>query len=204
MKKIDPVTLLFLGATPALAATGSVLSALGMGAAALVIMLLSAAVIAAVNGLIPRKVRIPAYILIVAAMASAVSMLMNAFLPKVYSMLGVYMAVAAADLLIFSRAERLPERGFGGVMADSAVTGLIFLLALTVLAVFREVLGSGSFAGIALPFMQGRTTAVLAQAPGGLMALAVLLAVVQALRPEREAEPKGFAALAAGMEEDET
>ncbi len=204
MKKTDPVTLLFLGATPALAATGSVLSALGMGTAVLMIMLLSALVICAVNGLIPRRARIPAYILITAALASAVSMLMNAFLPSVFNMLGVYMAVAAADLLIFSRAEAAPERGFGGALAYSAASGLVFLLGLAVLAVFREVLGSGSLAGMDLPFMEGRTVSVLAQPAGGLLMLALLLAALQALRPERGDEPGGFAGLAAGAEEDET
>lgn len=201
MKKLDPVTLLFLGAVPALAATGSVLSALGMGVAVLLIMLLSVLIIEAVKGLIPKRAHIPACILMVAAVASVVSMLMNAFLPKIYNMLGLYMAVAAADLLIFSRAEVAAKQGLGAALADSALSGLTFLASITVLAVFREVLGGGSFAGITLSFMQGRTLAVLVQPSGGLLALALMLAVIQALRPQRGAPAEGFAGLASGEED---
>ncbi len=201
MKKLDPVTLLFLGAVPALAATGSVLSALGMGVAVLLIMLLSVLIIEAVKGLIPKRAHIPACILMVAAVASVVSMLMNAFLPKIYNMLGLYMAVAAADLLIFSRAEQAAKQGLGAALADSALSGLTFLASITVLAVFREVLGGGSFAGITLSFMQGRTLAVLVQPSGGLLALALMLAVIQALRPQRGAPAEGFAGLASGEED---
>lgn len=201
MKKLDPVTLLFLGAVPALAATGSVLSALGMGVAVLLIMLLSVLIIEAVKGLIPKRAHIPACILMVAAVASVVSMLMNAFLPKIYNMLGLYMAVAAADLLIFSRAEVAAKQGLGAALADSALSGLTFLASITVLAVFREVLGGGSFAGITLSFMQGRALAVLVQPSGGLLALALMLAVIQALRPQRGAPAEGFAGLASGEED---
>ena len=139
LKSANPITILFLGACPAVAVTNNVLAALGMGVAVLAVMLLSSAIISAVKTLIPQKVKVAAYILIIAGVVSLVQMLMNAFLPDIYRMLGVYIAVSAVDLLIFSKAEETPELGFKRSMGDSLATGLVFLLALVVMAAFREI-----------------------------------------------------------------
>ena len=96
----NPVLVLFLGSCPAMAASTSVISALGMGAAVLVVMLLSNMLIYALRNAIPKSARLSANILIITAVVSAVQMLMNALLPNVYQMLGVYLAVVAVNLLL--------------------------------------------------------------------------------------------------------
>ena len=96
----NPVLVLFLGACPAMAQTGSVISALGMVVAVLLVMLLSAMLISALHRLIPERAKLPAYVLIVAGFVSIVQLLMNAFLPSVYQMLGVSLAVVAVDLAV--------------------------------------------------------------------------------------------------------
>ena len=109
----NPVLVLFLGACPAMAASTSVTSALGMGAAVLVVMLLSNMLIYALRNAIPKSARLSANILIITAVVSAVQMLMNALLPNVYQMLGVYLAVVAVDLMVYGSAEDAVERSFG-------------------------------------------------------------------------------------------
>ena len=101
----NPVLVLFLGACPAMAASTSVISALGMGAAVLIVMLLSNMLIYALRNAIPKSARLSANILIITAVVSAVQMLMNALLPNVYQMLGVYLAVVAVDLMVYGSAE---------------------------------------------------------------------------------------------------
>ena len=64
--KENPVLVLVLGTCPTLATSTSVSSALGMGAAATVVLLCSNIVISALRKIIPDKVRIPCYIVLIA------------------------------------------------------------------------------------------------------------------------------------------
>ena len=192
----NPVAVLFLGACPAMAQTGSVISALGMGVAVLLVLLCSAVVIAALKKAIPGSAKLSVCVLVAAGFASLVQMLMNAFVPNVYSMLGVYLAVVAVDLVVFSGAEAAAERTVGESAKDSLLTGLGFIAALLVMALVREFLGSGSIAGFEIPFMAKLTIPVLTKAPGGFMVFAILLAVINAIRPGT-AEARGLTAEAA-------
>lgn len=196
----NPVLVLFLGACPAMAQTGSVISALGMGVAVLLVMLLSAMLISALRRLIPERAKLPAYVLIVAGFVSIVQLLMNAFLPSVYQMLGVYLAVVAVDLAVFANGEASASRGFGASVLDSLLTGLGFTLALFCMAAVREIFGSGSFAGLAIPFLESHNVPLLLKAPGGFLVFAILLAVIQALRRDDcGCEAGGLACAAAGI-----
>lgn len=183
-----PVTVLFLGACPAMALTAHVLSALGIGLATLAVMLLSNLVLGLLRGVTGGRWLIK--LVVISFFASAAGMLMNAFLPNVYQLMGVYLAVLAVSLLAFDSAEKTEANGLGSGLADAVVSGLGFTAALCCMAVVREVLGSGSFAGASLSFMQGYTVPILTQAPGGLLVFAVLLAVLNRFRaPKAAAEP---------------
>ena len=150
----NPVLVLFLGACPAMAASTSVISALGMGAAVLIVMLLSNMLIYALRNAIPKSARLSANILIITAVVSAVQMLMNALLPNVYQMLGVYLAVVAVDLMVYGSAEDAVERSFVKSVVNSLLTGLGFAAAMFVMSAVREILGGGSFAGHGIAFFK--------------------------------------------------
>jgi electron transport complex protein RnfE len=74
-------------------------------------------------------------------------------------------------------------------VVDSAIDGLGmglgFLLALIVIATFREVLGNASFAGIAIPFLEGFKIPVLKEAPGGFLVYGIIIAVMNKLTEKR-------------------
>lgn len=172
----NPLLILFLGATTAMGATTTVLGAVGMGVAALIVMVLSALVLTALKKVIPQSARIPAVVIVVAGFVSSVQMLMNAFLPDIYQMLGIYVAVAAVDLLIFGTADE-------GSVAGAVKTGLRFLIVLVILGIFREVLGEGSFAGMEIPFLKDYTIPLMTKAPGGFVVLAFVAGIVSKLHP---------------------
>ena len=190
----NPVLVLFLGSCPAMAASTSVISALGMGAAVLVVMLLSNMLIYALRNAIPKSARLSANILIITAVVSAVQMLMNALLPNVYQMLGVYLAVVAVDLMVYGSAEDAVERSFGKSIVNSLLTGLGFAAAMFVMAAVREILGSGSFAGHGIAFFKTYNH-------GGFVVFAILLAAIQALGGGKTSG-KGTACAAAGLSGD--
>lgn len=195
----NPVLALFLGACPAMALTTGLIPALGIGCAALLVLVLSAAVMSLLGKAIPEKARVPACILVVAGFVSIVQLFMNAFLPAVYGMMGIYLAAAAVNLLFFGAAEESCGAGFGAALGRSFMTGLSFVLALAVMGAIREVFGSASIAGVALPFLENYKIPFLTQSAGGFVVFAILIAVINCFdRGERQAQP-GFATAAAGL-----
>jgi electron transport complex protein RnfE len=70
--------------------------------------------------------------------------------------------------------------------------GVGFTLALVLMASIREILGAGSFAGIAIPFMQNHTVDIFVKAPGGMMVYGILMAVVIALTKGKAPKKKSF------------
>lgn len=179
----NPLLILLLGACPALGATTTVQGALGMGLAALVVMVLSGIVIALLHKSIPACGRIPTYVLVIAGFVSIVQMLMNAFLPNVYQMLGVYLAVVAVNLVVFGQAEAAAN---GNSVVGAVKTGLYFTAVLVVMGIVREVLGNASIFGVELAFLANYRIPLLAKAPGGFLVASIVAGVVSKLAPAKD------------------
>lgn len=189
----NPLLILFLGACTAMGATTTLLGAVAMGVAALVVMVLSALVITALKKVIPECARIPAVVIIVTGFVSIVQMLMNAFLPEIYQMLGIYVAVAAVDLLIFGTADE-------SCVVRAVKNGLRFLVILVIMGLVREVLGSGSVAGFDIAFLADYTIPVMTKAPGGFVVYSILAAVISKLHKNPKLESNSAACAAAGLD----
>ena len=182
----NPVLILILGTCPTLATSTSVISALSMGLAATAVLIGSNVVISALRKMIPDVVRIPCYIVIIATFVTLVQMLLQAFLPSIYDMLGVYLALIVVNCIILGRAEMFARKH---TVIDSAIDGIGmgigFLVALLLIAIIREVLGNGSFAGIEIAFMRNIKIPVLVQAPGGFLVYGIVIAVMNKLTEKR-------------------
>jgi electron transport complex protein RnfE len=189
----NPLLILFLGACTAMGATTTLLGAVAMGVAALVVMVLSALVITALKKVIPECARIPAVVIIVTGFVSIVQMLMNAFLPEIYQMLGIYVAVAAVDLLIFGTADE-------SCVVRAVKNGLRFLVILVIMGLVREVLGSGSVAGFDIAVLADYTIPVMTKAPGGFVVYSILAAVISKLHKNPKLEGNSAACAAAGLD----
>ena len=181
----NPVLVLVLGTCPTLAVSTSVISALGMGVAATIVLLCSNVVISLLRKVIPDTVRIPCYIVVIAGFVTIVQLLMHAHLPELYDMMGVYLALIVVNCIILGRAEMFARKN---CVLDSALDGIGmgigFLLALVAMATIREVLGAGSFAGIEIPVLSNFKIPLLAQAPGGFLVFGILIAVVNKIGPK--------------------
>ena len=97
----NPVLRLILGTCPTLAVSTGAFNALGMGAAATVVLICSNAVISALRNVIPDKVRIPAYITIIAGFVTIIQMFVKGFVPAIDSALGVYLPLIVVNCIIF-------------------------------------------------------------------------------------------------------
>lgn len=177
--KENPVLVLILGTCPTLAVSTSVSSALGMGAAATVVLLCSNIVISALRKVIPDTVRIPCYIVLIAGFVTMVQMLVKAFAPALDEALGIYLPLIVVNCIILGRAEMYANKN---KVLDSAIDalgmGAGFTFALLLMATIREVLGSGTWMGIPIPVLAENNISIMTMAPGGFLVFGILIAVV--------------------------
>ncbi len=180
--KENPVFVLVLGTCPTLATTTSLIGALAMGIAAMIVLICSNAVISSLRKVIPDTVRIPCYIIIIAGFVTVVQMLMHAFLPDLYELLGVYLALITVNCIILGRAEMFANKNtIKDSVLDGVGMGLGFTAALLSMAIIREVFGNASFFGIEIPFLVPFKISFLTQAPGGFFVFGIMIAIVNAV-----------------------
>ena len=184
--KENPVLVLVLGACPAIATSNGVQSAFFMGLAATVVLICSNIVISALRKLVPETVRIPCYIVVIATFVTVVDLSLKAIKPEVHELLGSFLALIVVNCIILGRAEMFARKN---TVIDSAFDGLGmglgFLLALLVMAIPREVLGSGSFWNIEIPFMQDIKIPMLAEASGGFLTFGIVIAIMNKITAKR-------------------
>ena len=108
--KENPVLCLILGTCPTLAVTTSAVNALGMGAAATLVLLCSNVVISLLRRVIPDGVRIPAYITLIAGFVTIVQMLVKAFAPAIDASLGIFLPLIVVNCIILGRAEMFASK----------------------------------------------------------------------------------------------
>ena len=191
--KENPVLVLVLGTCPTLAVTTNVFGAFGMGIATLMVLICSNMLISLLRRIIPESVRIPCYIVIIAGFVTIVQMLVHAFVPTLYDMLGVYLALIVVNCIILGRAEMFASKNTVLRSAlDGIGMGIGFTLALCSIAIIREVLGAGSFAGHELAFMENYKIAFLVNAPGGMLVYGLMIALVGALTHGKSPKKKSF------------
>ena len=174
----NPLMVLFLGACPAMAATATVMGGFGMGLAVLAVMVLSNLVLSLLKKVMPAQAMIPVCVIVSAGFVSAAQMLMNAFIPEVYEMIGLYVAVVAVNLVVFSEAEAAADSSVGTAVLQAVITGLSFTAILLVMGAIRELLGSASIAGKEVAFLANYRIPLLATAPGGYLAASIVAALL--------------------------
>lgn len=180
----NPVMILFLAACPALAATTNVVAGLVMAAAVFCILVLSSLVMALLSKVSSSYVRLPLAVVVTAGFASMANMLIAAFVPNASSMLGVYVAVCAMNAMIVLKGAVASDGGVGESLKSAVVSGLEFALLVVVMAIVREVLGLGTFAGMKLSFMSTLVVPVLAKTSGAFIVFSILLAVSNCFKKE--------------------
>ena len=178
--KDNPTFVLVLGMCPTLGTTTSAINGLGMGLATTFVLILSNMLISAVASLIPSKVKIPCYIVIIASLVTVLQFVMQAYVPSLYETLGLFIPLIVVNCIVLGRAEAFANKN--GVL-DSALdgvgVGLGFTIALTVIGLVRELLGSGSAFGLKL--MEGDGMLAFVLAPGAFLVLGYLLVLFKKL-----------------------
>ena len=190
--KENPTFVLMLGMCPTLATTTTAINGLGMGLTTTAVLIFSNLLISALRKIIPDRVRIPAYIVIVASLVTIVQLLLQAYIPSLNESLGIFIPLIVVNCIILGRAEAYAAKN-GPIESafDGLGMGLGFTCSLTLIASVREVLGSGSFAGISL-FGEGfMPVSVMILPPGAFLTLGILLAVINGIANRRKRVKEG-------------
>ena len=144
----NPVTVQLLGMCSTLAITTSLFNGIGMGLAVTIITICSNVLISALRKVIPNQIRIAAYITIIAGFVTVVDLLLQAFIPALSASLGVFIPLIVVNCMVLGRAEAFASKN--SVLAsavDGLCQGIGYTVALVIVCVIRELLGSGTFGG---------------------------------------------------------
>src|SRR4030042_3301646 len=108
--KENPNLVILLGLCPTLAVSTSIANGLGMGIAAMVVLICSNIFISLLKNYIPEQVRIPAYIVVIASFVTIVEMLMKAYVPLLAKTLGIFVPLIVVNCIILGRAEAFANK----------------------------------------------------------------------------------------------
>ena len=195
----NPVTVQLLGMCSTLAITTSLFNGIGMGLAVTIILTCSNILISALRKVIPNQIRIAAYIVIIAGFVTIVDLALKAFIPALSASLGVFIPLIVVNCMVLGRAEAFASKN--GVLAsavDGICQGIGYTVALVIVCVIRELLGSGTFGGGLLGPGGAGIRIIPEQFPamqivmpvGGFLVLGFVLAGSQALMKYLENKPK--------------
>lgn len=181
--KENPTFILMLGMCPTLAVTSSAMNGMGMGLTTTAVLILSNMMIAALRKVIPDKVRIPAFIVVVASFVTIVQLVLQAYIPFLYDALGIYIPLIVVNCIILGRAESYASKNPVILSAcDGIGMGLGFTVGLTLIGIFRELLGSGAVFGVHVMPASYEPVTIFVLAPGAFFVLAMLTALQNKLK----------------------
>ena len=195
----NPVTVQLLGMCSTLAITTSLFNGIGMGLAVTIITICSNVLISALRKVIPNQIRIAAYITIIAGFVTMVDLFLQAYIPALAASLGVFIPLIVVNCMVLGRAEAFASKN--GVLAsavDGLCQGIGYTVALVIVCVIRELLGSGTFGGGLLGVGGSGITIIPAPFPamqmvmpvGGFLALGCILAGFQYYTKKLEIKKK--------------
>ena len=145
----NPITKQILGICSALAVTVYLDTALVMSLAVIFVLSISNVTISLIRELIPNKVRIIAELCVIATLVILVDQILKAFLYEIGKQLSVFVGLIITNCIILGRAEGFARQNkVWPSLLDGLGNGLGYSVILLLVALGREVLGSGSFFGI--------------------------------------------------------
>jgi len=152
----NPITLQVLGICSALAVTSQLLTALIMCLALTAVTACSSAAISLIRNHIPGSIRIIVQMTIIASLVIVVDQLLKAFAYDVSKQMSVFVGLIITNCIVMGRAEAYAMKNppFQSFM-DGIGNGLGYSLILIIIAILRELLGSGKLLGVeVLPLVQ--------------------------------------------------
>ena len=140
----NPALVQLLGLCPLLAVTGSVVNALGLGLATMMVLVGSNLSVSLIRNHVSEAVRLPAFVMIIASFVTVAELVMQAFTYELYQVLGIFIPLIVTNCAILGRADAFAcKNPILPSVVDGFMMALGFTLVLMILGAMREILGQG-------------------------------------------------------------
>ncbi|MDX1343684.1 MAG: electron transport complex subunit E [Reinekea sp.] len=134
-----------LGLCPMLAVTATVVNALGLGLATMVVLVGSNLAVSLIRNYVAESIRLPAFVMIIASFTTCAELLMQAYTYELFQVLGIFIPLIVTNCVILGRADAFARKNpvIPSVL-DGFFMSLGFLAVLLVLGALREIIGQGT------------------------------------------------------------
>ena len=188
--KENPVFRLALGLCPVLAVSTSISNAIGMGAATTFVLLSSNTIVSLLMAFFNKvlseegqksinKIRIPMFIVVIASFVTIVEMTMSAYFSQLSESLGIFIPLIVVNCIILGRAEGFASKNpLLPSIIDAIGMGIGFTLALSAIALLRELLGSGQILGFPILGENFKPVLLMILPPGAFLVIGLYLGLL--------------------------
>ena len=185
----NPVYRQLLGMCPVLAVTNGMKPAMTMAAATAFVLICANLMVSLMRGLLKPHLRILVFTLTIATFVTIADRFLAAYVYEMSKQLGPYVPLIIVNCLIISRCEICASKQSTPVaLADAVGMSLGFALALASIATVREILGSGSWFGLAVLPASWPGWGIMVLPPGAFLTLGLLLGMAEWANRRRAAK----------------
>jgi len=185
--KNNPVFIQVLGICSTLAVTNVLKNTVVMCVGLVFVTALSNLTVSLLRNRMPSRIRMMVETLVIASYVIIVDIVLKAYLPDISRQLGPYVGLIITNCIIMGRAEAFALSNPPGLsFLDGVASGIGYSYVLLVIAVVRELMGSGSIWGYHIMGDWWTNWSIMVMAPGAFFALAVFIWVVKGLAIRRE------------------
>ena len=174
------VEMIFLGLTPALAATINTVSAFTMGVGIIFIMLMSTLVMRLIRPFVTECNTYFVTLVITTLFASIFQMFTEAYFLDAYKNIGIYIALCSVNIMLFATAQGGAKKEEKNIVARAFLFSVVFALVVCIVGAVRELLGVGEIKLLSLSssYLAANKFQILQKAPGAFMMASIVTAVV--------------------------
>lgn len=143
--KENPVFVLVLGLCSVLAVTTTFEKSYMMGLVVLIILTISNTIVSILRKLVNDEVRIPVYIIIISTLVTIIEIILSRYSKPLYDAFGIYLPLIVVNCIILGRALSFASKNKVFLsIKDGLKEGLGYLIAISIIGLIRELLGSGT------------------------------------------------------------
>ena len=174
------VEMIFLGLTPALAATINTVSAFTMGVGIIFIMLMSTLIMRLIRPFVTECNKYFVTLVITTLFASIFQMFTEAYFLDAYKNIGIYIALCSVNIMLFATAQGGAKKEEKNIVARAFLFSVVFALVVCIVGAVRELLGVGEIKLLSLSssYLAANKFQILQKAPGAFMMASIVTAVV--------------------------
>ncbi len=187
--KENPIFVLFLGLCPTLATSNNLSNAIGMGISVVIVLSISNTIIALLRKIVPENIRIPFYITVIATIVTILQIVLSIVMPSIYESLGIYLPLIVVNCIVLGRAEAFAaHNNVKNSFLDGLAVGIGFLLALSLIGFFRELLGTGQVALLNFRILdEDLAMSILTKPAGAFLVFGLLAWIINTVKSKKEA-----------------